>query len=227
MADTAVKIKICGLMRVEDVQTCRQLGVDMLGFVVDYPLPVPWSLNRAEAKALMEQAAPCQTCIVTGGPEEQVIALAKALKPDFIQLHYRETLADTVAIVQALAPLGVGVIKTLPLTEDEQIHQLGTTDVEEIVAVLCGSGISAILVDTRSPENAHRPGMVLDTAMARLVQEQSTVPVIIAGGIIGNNVRELLSQTGATFIDVMTGVEDRPGVKNRNKIAHIIEQAHL
>ena len=67
-----VMVKICGLMREEDVVFCQEAGVDILGFVTEYPLPVPWNLTRQETAALLARVSlPHKSCIVTGGSPEK------------------------------------------------------------------------------------------------------------------------------------------------------------
>ena len=61
-----IKVKICGLKNENDVRLCMRLGIDILGFVTGYPLPVPWNLTQAEASALIKLIAPEQKSSITG-----------------------------------------------------------------------------------------------------------------------------------------------------------------
>ena len=221
-----VKIKICGLMREEDVVFCQEAGVDILGFVTEYPLPVPWNLTRQEIAALLARVSlPHKSCIVTGGSPEKILELARELKPDLIQLHYRENLEETSRIVEALAPLGIGIIKTVPPGPEERVRQFGTEDLSAIASLLEKAGVYAILADSRTPENAARRSKNLDKVLFCGLMEVSRKPVILAGGITPENIGEILEDCGASFIDVMTGVENSPGVKDREKILQLIRRA--
>ena len=80
-------------MRRQDVELCESLGIDLLGFVVEYPREVPWNLTREQAKELMDNTKR-PTCIVTGGSTEHIIALAGKLSPDYVQLHFKETVTQ-------------------------------------------------------------------------------------------------------------------------------------
>ena len=223
---STVKIKICGLMREEDVVFCQEAGADVLGFVTEYPLPVPWNLTRQKAADLMARVSlPHKSCIVTGGSPEKILDLARELKPDLIQLHFRETLEDTKQILQALEPLGGGVIKTVPPDGLERIRQFGTEDLSAIASLLEKAGVYAILADSRTPENAARVSKNLDKVLFCSLMEVSRKPVILAGGITPENIGEILEDCGASFIDVMTGVENSPGVKDREKILGLIQAA--
>ena len=210
-----VTVKICGLMHEADVRLCLDLGVDVLGFVTEYPVPVPWNLRREEALPLLGMAGPPhRSCIVTGGTPEKVIPLALALRPSLVQLHYRETLADTIRISDALEPLGIGVIKTVPPEPDERIHQFGTSDLGAIITALNKTKIYAMLADSRVPARAAEQGVAVDLDFCRDILRLSQKPVIIAGGLRADNACQMVMDTGAVFIDVMTGVERNPGEKD-------------
>ena len=204
-----MKIKICGLMREQDMQWCEESGVDVLGFVVEYPRDVPWNLTREQAKILIA-AAKCPTCIVTGGTPERVVALAGELMPDMVQLHYKETVAQTAEIAETLKKSGVRTIKAV---HDE-------TEIQE----LCETGIAAILVDSRTSENASQNDLMIDFGLFNRIKAKSTKPLIIAGGITLDNVCDIVSRTGADWIDVMTGVERSPGFKDKTKIEALLRR---
>lgn len=210
-----VTVKICGLKREEDVQLCMDQGVDILGFVTEYPMAVPWNLSRSQALPLLSMVrAPHRSCIVTGGTPEEVIELASSLNPALVQLHYKETLQDTIIISNALSRLNIEVIKTIPLGIEDRIHQFGTADLETIVEELCKTNIYGLLVDSRAPANAAEQGTRLNLDFCLEIIRRSSKPVIIAGGINAKNVRDVVTQTGAECIDIMTGVERSPGEKD-------------
>lgn len=218
------KIKICGLRRAEDVRLCLDLGVDILGFVTEYPGPVPWNLSAEEVRTLLSHVAPPgKSCLVTGGAPKKVIDLASRLRPDYIQLHYHETLEETREIIQALKPLGIGVIKAVPRSAREQTLQFHTQDLKKTVELLCEAEVSALLADSRTPENAHEKSALLDADFFQQIKRYSSKPVILAGGITPLNAASLLAQTKADYIDVMSGVECRSGVKDKGLLRGLIE----
>jgi phosphoribosylanthranilate isomerase len=199
------------------------LGVDILGFVTEYPLPVPWNMSRAETLSLLNIVrSPYRSCIVTGGNPEKVIKLAACLRPDMVQLHYKETLEDTIIISDALRRLNIDVIKTVPPVTEDRISQFGTADIEAIVKDLCKTNIYGLLADSRVPANASQNGSKLDLGFCSQIIELSSKPVIIAGGINANNVPGLIAQTGIGFIDIMTGVESSPGEKDPELLSRLM-----
>lgn len=212
---SSIKVKICGLKRENDVQMCMDLGVDILGFVVEYPLPVPWNMSPTEALPLLKMVRPpYRSCIVTGGAPEKVIGLAASLRPSLVQLHFKETLADTIAIADALREMNIDVIKTVPPATEDRISQFGTADIETIVKELYKTNVYGLLADSRVPSNASQTGTKVDLEFCSQIIKLSSKPVIIAGGINSDNVCELVTRTGAGFIDIMTSVESVPGKKD-------------
>ncbi|MCL2636462.1 MAG: phosphoribosylanthranilate isomerase [Betaproteobacteria bacterium] len=189
---------------------CIRHGADVLGFVVEYPRPVPWNLSAAAARELLAAVGkPTQTCVVTGGSPDHVLRMADATKPDYIQLHGGETLADTTCLVGELAKRGIKVIKALfP----------DTPDLEKAAVDFCAAGVYALLFDPRTPANASHSGTA-DLPAYRRLRRAASCPTILAGGITPENAREIVRQTQARMIDLMSGVEISPGIKDAVKLA--------
>ena len=218
-------MKICGLMRREDVALCCRLGVDICGFVTEYPLDVPWNLTREQCAPLIRSVSPpARSCIVTGGDREKILSLALALKPDLVQLHFHETLEDTAAIVQTLSPYGIGVIKTVPADAEERLRQFGTEEPALCAELLCEAGVYAILVDGRGPSNAASAGVAADLSLFLRIQAASSPLVMLGGGITSENCRDIVDKVKPEIIDVMTGVEAAPGIKSAKKIAELLSR---
>ena len=205
---------------------CVRHGVDIIGFVADYPRPVPWDLytsngcaasNKRGIQAVIElmQAVsrPVQTCIVTGGSVEKILKLALEAKPNYIQLHCNETLEDTAYISETLAKHGIKIIKTLfP----------DTPELEKTATKFSAAGVHALLLDPRTPDNAVDGGSV-NLSMYRKIQQAVSCPVILAGGITPENVKEIVLQSEASMIDLMTGVESSPGIKDEAKVIKLFQ----
>ena len=220
------QLKICGLMRDRDVELCCSMGVDICGFVTEYPLDVPWNLSKEDCRYLLAGVAPStKSCIVTGGAPEQILALTLDLRPDLVPLHFHETLADTAALVQALAPYEIRVIKTIPTSPDERRGQFGAGSLEDCVRALCGIGVYGVLADSRGPDNAAQGG-ALDLGFSQRVCAVSTCPVAIGGGITADNCRTIVEAVRPAILDVMTGVEDAPGRKSGEKLAALLGVLH-
>jgi len=201
-------------MRAQDVRMCARHGADIAGFVVEYPRPVPWNLSAAQARELMAAVRrPTQTCVVTSGSPKHVLRIAAATGPDYLQLHGAETLADTAYLVRELGKQGVKIIKALfP----------DTPDLEKTAADFCAAGVHAVLFDPRTPDNASHGGAA-DLHAYQKLQRAVHCPVVLAGSITPENAAEIIRQTQAPMIDLMTGVETRPGVKDEAKVIALFQ----
>jgi len=205
-------LKICGLMREEDVTICHKYGADVLGFVVEYPHEVPWNLSLARACELIAHARNigAKTAVVTGGKRESIEHIARQTEADFLQLHDNESLADTGYFINALPH--VRVIKTLfPDNTIEEAREFAD------------AGVWALLLDPRTPNNAKSGGDADIDAYKRLKNAVSC-PVILAGGINPINAREMIAQARPPMIDLMTGVEKAYGVKDEELVRELVKR---
>jgi len=201
-------------MNKEDAAMCARRGADIIGFVVDYPAPVPWNISAGLARWLIASVPkPAETCVVTGGDIDKTLRLVLETKPDYVQLHGGETLAGTVYLSEKINGRGVKIIKTLfP----------NTPDIIKTAEEFCRAGVFALLLDPRAPENAAR-GAAADIGLYIRLREAAKCPVIFAGGVTPENAAETVKTTGARMIDLMTGVEKSPGVKDEAKVAALFE----
>lgn len=212
------RVKICGLMNEHDIRLCEEAGVDMLGFVVDYPVPVPWNLTVNEARPLIQAVSPfVSTAIVTGGSVEKVIDLARKTRPNVVQLHYEENLGEIREITRELSGQAIKVVKALRI--DKSGHcKFEIKDPVLAAKELEKTGISAILVDSYTETRPGGTGVRVNLSTFKMIQQESAVPVILAGGLNPDNIQSLVKDLQPYAVDVMTGVEERPGKKDEDSI---------
>ena len=212
------RVKMCGLMNRKDVDLCVQAGVHMVGFVVDYPIPVPWNLTTTEAKKLIQQVPPfVSTCVVTGGSVEKILALVKETCPNVVQLHYKETLQEVKELAHQLNLRGIKTIKALRI-DDSGICDFEIADPTMAARELAKTGISAILVDSYTISKPGGTGVMVDLPTFRIIQHESSLPVILAGGLNPANILSIINKNRPYAVDVLTGIEKRPGYKEQVKI---------
>ena len=212
------KVKICGIMREEDIETCVRYGTDIVGFVVEYPVDVPWNLERERAKELIEHFRiiskksdqPVKCCIVSGGDVDKLEELVQFLEPDYIQMHYKEDAKDVEQLKETLAGTKTQIIKTV----------LNVSDAPEFE----NSGADILLVDARNSENAANSKATIDEEIYNKVRSSVKIPVMAAGGITPENVADIVNRLQPEIIDLMTGVEDKPGQKSEEKIRNLFEE---
>ncbi len=216
------RVKICGLMNRRDVDLCVQAGVHILGFVVEYPVHVPWNLTIDTARELIGQAPPfVSTCVVTGGEVGKVLDIVNETCPDVVQLHYKETLCEVKEISQKLKLQGVKVIKALRM-DSEGNCDFEITDPYFAVKELEKSGISAILIDSYTASMPGGTGVVVDLTVFKKIQKESSLPVILAGGLTPDNILSIIEQAQPFAVDVLTGVETKPDQKDPEKIKRFL-----
>ena len=216
------KLKICGLMNQADVRFCAASGAHMLGFVTNYPVSVPWGLTKDQAKELIACVPRAvKSCIVTGGKVEDIFVLAIELQPDYIQLHYKESFAETKYLAEALLSYGIKTIKAVPVKEDGSCEMPEFSSVAEAVTALSDTKVEAVLIDSRCAASPASSSRQLATDFCRDIVNISIKPLILSGGITGGNLNEILQDIAPFGVDILTGTEYAPGQKNKEKIERI------
>ena len=148
-------VKMCGMMRREDLAMCGELGIDAAGIVVEYPSPVPWNVDRVAGRRLVAEAPQgLQVVMVTSGTPRDIAELASYVQPHMVQVHGEESLKDVAEIVERLRPLGIGVFRALRIVPKTKQAAGEITDPRDAQA-LAASGVKGIVVDSKVPR---RPG---------------------------------------------------------------------
>ena len=220
------RVKICGLKTEEDVQLCVRAGADSLGFVTEYPVPVPWNILRRKAAELAAAAPPfVTTTAVVGGPVDTVLEIAHTVKPHFVQLHGDETLEEIQSICSALKNTGIKVLKALRIDVDSGKALFSVTDPVEAAAILAESGISALVMDSKTGSRPAGTGVTLDWNVIRKVSSIARLPLILAGGLTVENVTRAIDLVRPYGVDVISGVEKEPGFKDERLVQNFVRAA--
>lgn len=141
-------------------------------------------------------------------------ALVKTVNPDFLQLHGHETVQRTAEI---RARFGLPVIKVLPVADASDLA----------VAAEYENVADMLMFDARPPEGAMRPGghgAAFDWKI--LNGKRFTKPWLLAGGLTPDNVARAIELSGAKLVDVSSGVESAPGVKDAQRIRDFLLAAN-
>jgi phosphoribosylanthranilate isomerase len=205
--------KICGLSTPETVEAAVRGGASHIGFVffANSPRAVAPDL-AARLVGPLRQTSPVKVVALMVDPsDEDAQMFGRTLDPDFVQLHGKET-PERTAHLRAL--LGKPVIKAL-----------GVRDASDIAAARRYDGAADhLMFDAKPPEGADRPGghgEAFDwTLLDGLRLER---PWFLAGGLDPWNVAEALRLSRAPIVDVSSGVERGPGVKDPHLIAAFLD----
>ena len=203
--------KICGLATPETVQAAVDGGAAFLGF--NFFPPSPRYLTPDAAARLAPPVRGKATIVaVTVDPDDDLIdRLMATLKPDLIQLHGKETPTRAREIA---GRAGVGVIKALPVSESADLD----------AAMAFESVVDHLMFDAKPPSDAAMPGGLgspFDWTI--LAGRRFERPYLLAGGLDPWNVGEALRQSGAPIVDVSSGVERGPGIKDPLLISAFLE----
>ena len=213
MSDGAVRVKICGLRRSDEVAAAAAAGAAYVGFVFFPPSPRAVSTAEARAAALAAPPGLARVGLTVDATDAELEAILAEVPLDILQLHGRET-PERVAGLRAR--FGLPVMKAV-----------GVTSAEDLPA-LCRHGRVAdmLLVDAKPPPGAVLPGgngLAFDWRL--IAGRRWPVPWMLAGGLTTQNVAEAIRLTGARLVDVSSGVEAAPGVKDPARIAAFIAAA--
>jgi phosphoribosylanthranilate isomerase len=221
-----VRVKICGNTDPEQVALSAAAGADCAGFVVEYPISVPWNLLRDQARALLPLVPPMMTrAVVTGGDVEKVLSLARFLMPHLVQLHTDNSLEETARIARGLASLGIGLIRALRIDVETARACGEIADPVAAAVALQETGVAAVLLDARTAKMPAGTGVSIDWQLALEIRKALSCPMILAGGLTPQNVRSAVHQVRPYAVDVISGVESARTVKSAELVRQFVVQA--
>jgi phosphoribosylanthranilate isomerase len=206
-------VKICGLSTPQTLDAALDAGADMVGFVFFPPSPRHLQFDVARALGQRVRGRAQKVALTVDADDAFLRSVVEALRPDTLQLHGSESVAQIAAIRRKF---GLPVMKAVPIAAKDDLESIGT-----YAAVA-----DRLLFDARAPRDATRPGGLGNTFDWHLLENVRTgVPFMLSGGLDSDNVGEALRITHASGIDVSSGVERAPGVKDIDKIIAFVRAA--
>lgn len=203
--------KICGLTTPETLDVALSGGAAFVGAVV-FPRS-PRHIDPLRGATLFERArGKAKIVAVTVDADDALLTeIALILRPDLVQLHGHETRGQAERVRMLT---GAGIIKVLPIRTAEDFAAAGAWE----------SVADHLMFDARPPEGSHLPGGVgarFDWTL--LAGRAFRHPWFVAGGLTPDNVAQAIRVSGAPLVDVSSGVETAPGVKDAALIAAFLE----
>ena len=210
---SSASVKICGLSRSEDVSAAVDAGAAYVGFVFFEKSPRHVSLETARALALDVPVGIAKVGLVVNASDAALDALIEAVPLDVLQLHGSEDPERVTAIKDRY---GLPVMKAI-----------GVADESDLVALDAYAHVAdQLLVDAKPPKGADLPGgNGLSFDWRLIAGRRWPVPWMLAGGLTPETVAEAARLTGALQVDVSSGVESAPGVKDANLIHAFVSAA--
>lgn len=199
----AVRIKICGITRESDAALAASLGAEAIGFVFWPGSPRALSIDDARRILAAAPGSVVKIGVFVNQPLEEVRSTADALDLDGVQLHGDESDED-------MAALPLAIIKAVPL------GQPGS----EARAIDLPPGVVP-LVDVFDPVRRGGTGQTVDWDVAARISARR--PLMLSGGLTPENVGDAIRKVDPWYVDVSSGVEAAPGIKDEHKLRAFIE----
>jgi phosphoribosylanthranilate isomerase len=208
-----VRVKICGLRTEADVAAVAAAGAAYAGFVFFAKSPRNLSVAEARRLAIAAPEGLCKVALTVDADNALLDAIVDGVPLDMLQLHGHET-PERVAEVRVR--YGLPVMKAMGVADEADLAGL----IEMSLAA------DQLLIDAKPPKGADLPGgngLAFDWRL--LVGRKWLKPWMLAGGLTPENVAEAVRLTGARQVDVSSGVESAPGVKDASRIAAFVAAA--
>lgn len=205
----STRVKICGLGTPATLAAALDAGADLVGFVHFAPSPRHLDWERARDLAAQVRGRAERVVLLVDPDDPTLRAALESVAPDLIQLHGREA-PERVAAIRALA--GRPVMKALGIGAPEDLARIADY-----------AAADRLLLDAKPPPGAMLPGgngLPFDWRL--IAGAQLPAGWMLSGGLRPATVAEALARTGAPAVDVSSGVETAPGVKDPDLIAAFV-----
>lgn len=204
------RVKICGLRDSAGLNAAVNAGASYVGLVFFAKSPRNVTIAKAAALAVDVPIGVAKVALVVNADDAMLDAITRSVPLDILQLHGTET-PERVAAIKSR--YGLPVMKAIGVADATDLSQL---DIYSAVADL-------LLIDAKPPKNATLPGGNGLSFDWRLIANRHWLkPWMLAGGLTPDNVSEAMLLTGAMQVDVSSGVESEPGVKDARLIAQFV-----
>ncbi|MFB2595033.1 phosphoribosylanthranilate isomerase [Paracoccus sp. p4-l81] len=208
-----VRVKICGLTDPTTLRAAVEAGASYLGFVFFAKSPRHVSPDLARDLALMVPPGVIKVALTVNADDATLAAITDHVAIDMLQLHGTETPAR---VAEVRARFGLPVMKAVGIAGPDDLPRL----------IDYGTVADQLLIDAKPAPGADLPGGNGVSFDWRLIANRRFLrPWMLAGGLTPANVAEAIRLTGARQVDVSSGVETAPGVKDATRIADFIAAA--
>ena len=210
-----IKVKICGLSTPETLQAAVDAGASHVGFMFYERSPRNVTITQAANLRALMPASVQAVAVLVNADDALLDQVVKTVRPDLLQLHGGET-PERVAEIKKRS--GLPIMKVISVSDAADV---ATADIYEKVADL-------LLFDAKPPKsmaNAMPGGNAVSFDWSLMANATQKLPWMLSGGLTPDNVTDAVRQTGATMVDVSSGVEDAPGKKNVALIRAFIDAA--
>jgi phosphoribosylanthranilate isomerase len=206
-------VKICGLSTGQTLDAALDAGADMVGFVFfpRSPRHIDWATARSLGSQVQGRAK--IVALSVDADDDTLKRIVEALSPDLMQLHGSETPARVKEIGELFAR--------------PTMKAIGVATHADLAQAAAYEGVAdLLLIDAKPPKGAALPGgngRPFDWDLTR--DFHAPMPWILSGGLDPDNIADAIAQSGARGVDVSSGVESAPGVKDPARIRAFVAEA--
>ncbi len=214
-----LRVKICGIKNEDELKLALTAGADAVGFITEVPLETPRRITLERARTLVRKVpifVESVLVIMPTSPEE-VYQMAERARPGAIQIHTPPAPELLEKIQDLRRENGIKIVQTIGIGKKTLLEIHG--EIERISRY-----IDAVLLDTERPGGGGGTGRTHDWSMSREIVEETRLPVILAGGLNHENVRDAVRTVRPYGVDTASGVEVN-GVKEKYRLRAFIINA--
>ena len=209
------EVKICGLSEPETLGAALDAGAEYVGFMFYEPSPRNISYETAQALSAQTGDRAKKVAVTVDADDEKLDRICKALSPDYIQAHGTESPAR---VEEIRARTGVPVIKAIKVK-----------DAADIAAASAYAGAAEMMLfDAKAPETlegALPGGNGISFDWSLIDGSEDRPRFMLSGGLRAANLQQAIEITRAPIVDVSSGVESSPGIKDSNLIEAFVSAA--
>jgi len=206
LAPLRTRIKFCGLTRVEDIHLAGELGVDAIGLVFAHGSKRQVTLEQA--LILRQAIAPLVNVVALfrNNTDEEITEISHALQPHYLQFHGEEDEHFCCQFsIPYLKAIAMGGFNNAYTPDWQKIHRHA----------------SALLLDSHTPGDSGGSGIIFDWTH---IPDNLARPFLLAGGINPDNVFAAISRVRPWGVDVSSGIESAPGIKDAQRMRQFVAQ---
>ncbi|MDW7731431.1 MAG: phosphoribosylanthranilate isomerase [Methanolobus sp.] len=215
------RVKICGMRTVGDIELAVNCGADAVGFITEVPVNTPRKIDAQTASELVKKVPAFVNSVLVIMPADghEALRLIDRVRPDIVQLH-NDIGTDDIELIRNGSDRKLVKVITVPVGENFVVDDL----ISRIDSLAGNDLVDAILLDSGKAGMVGGTGMTHDWSVSKEIVNTVDVPVILAGGLKPENVRDAVEQVRPFAVDTASGVETE-GKKDPAKVCRFVREA--
>ncbi len=217
------RVKICGMKSQDDVKLAIGCGADAVGFITDVPVETPRKITLDTAAGLILKVPLFVDTVLVIMPNDAKHALKMIgiAKPDVVQIH-NDIGVGELEIIRNNTATGIAKTISIPANTKGSANTINAV-IKQINDLTDRDIVDGILLDSSAAGKVGGTGAVHDWSVSRAVVEAVDIPVILAGGLTPDNVRDAVKSVLPYAVDTASGIET-DGMKDEKKICEFVRE---